>query len=90
MTRHVNVEPQDSVRIQYTHKAVTIPASLIFSVDQNLKQCEKIRKSLIVYPYTGGRWIAECGGCFYGIGETAAQAIMNMKSECDDGCGNHH
>jgi virulence-associated protein VagC len=81
MSKHVNVEPQDSVRIQYTHKAVTIPASLIFEVDQKLKQLEQIGHALIVYPSGLNKWIAECGGAFVGSGDTAMQAIANMYHE---------
>ena len=78
MSDYVNVEPQESIRIQYTHKAVMIPASLIFGLDQNLKQVEKIGHALIVYRSGSEKWIAECGGAFVGSGDTAMQAIANM------------
>jgi hypothetical protein len=81
MSNHVNAEPSDHIRIQYTHKAVTIPASLVFDVDQNLKECGSIGHALIVYPMTEDKWFAECGGNFIGVGCTAMQAIANMKAE---------
>lgn len=81
MSNHVNAEPSDHIRIQYTHKAVTIPASLVFDVDQNLKQCGLIGHALIVYPMGEEKWFAECGGNFIGVGCTAMQAIANMKAE---------
>ncbi len=81
MESYVNAEPSDSIRIQYTHKAVTIPASLVFDVDQNLKKCGLIGHALIVYPMAEDKWFAECGGNFIGVGCTAMQAIANMKDE---------
>ena len=76
-----NVSWLDSVRIESPGRAVTIPASLLVSLDNNLRQCVAIGHALIVYPMSEQKWFADCGGNFIGVGSTALQAIANMQVE---------
>jgi hypothetical protein len=76
-----NVSWLDGVRIESPVRAVTIPASLIASLDENLRKCVAIGHALIVYPMSEEKWVAECGGNFIGGGCSAMQAIANMQVE---------
>jgi len=77
-----NATNLDSVRIEVVGetRALTIPCSLILSIDDALKECREIRTALIVYPIQEGNWLAECGGKFVGCGATPMQAIAAMEN----------
>lgn len=81
MAQLVNTRPGDSVRIDYGVKATTMPVTLVFNVDANLKQCREIGQALIVYRVSEECWLAECGGDFVGRGPSPIQAIAAMERE---------
>lgn len=79
----VNCTWQDSVRIRHTHKALTIPASLVIDVDDNLREVRIEGSALVVYRVEEV-WFAECGGTLRGTGCSPIQAIANMERRSRD------
>jgi len=81
--RMINVGFQDIIHIDHPCKGLSIDAGLVFNVDQSLKQCAELGFALIVYRCGGEKWMAECGGKYYGFGNSPIQAIANMAEEVE-------